>query len=108
LLLEELKGTPYEEDLKVITEETLRCRKIVRGLLDFARDYKPEKVSVNLNTLIEQTLQILENHVSFQNIKIVKTLIRIYLRLELMLTNSGQLSIIWPLMPLMLCPRAVS
>jgi len=74
LLLEELKGTPYEEDLKVITEETLRCRKIVRGLLDFARDYKPEKVSVNLNTLIEETLQILENHVSFQNIKIVKNL----------------------------------
>jgi len=74
LLLEELKGTAYEEDLKVITEETLRCRKIVRGLLDFARDYKPEEASVNLNILIEETMQILENHVNFQNIKIVKHL----------------------------------
>jgi len=74
LLLEELKGTPYEEDLKVITEETLRCRKIVRGLLDFARDYKPEEVRVNLNTVIEETMQILENHVNFQNIRIIKNL----------------------------------
>lgn len=74
LLLEELKGTPYEEDLKTIKEETLRCRKIVRGLLDFARDYKPEKVSANLNVLIEEALQLLEKHVNFQNIKIIKNL----------------------------------
>ena len=72
LLAEELKGTPYEEDLKTIKEETLRCRKIVRGLLDFARDYKPEKVSTNLNSLIEESLQLLEKHVNFHNIKIVK------------------------------------
>ncbi|MCR4395590.1 MAG: cache domain-containing protein [Candidatus Saccharicenans sp.] len=72
LLAEELKGTPYEEDLKTIKEETLRCRKIVRGLLDFARDYKPEKVSANLNSLIEETLQLLEKHVNFHDIKIVR------------------------------------
>jgi two-component system NtrC family sensor kinase len=72
LLAEELKGTPYEEDLKTIKEETLRCRKIVRGLLDFARDYKPEKVSTNLNSLLEEALQLLEKHVNFHNIKIVK------------------------------------
>ncbi|MGB9907498.1 MAG: sensor histidine kinase [Candidatus Saccharicenans sp.] len=72
LLAEELKGTPFEEDLKTIKEETLRCRKIVRGLLDFARDYKPEKVSANLNSLIEETLQLLEKHVNFHDIKIVR------------------------------------
>ncbi len=72
LLLEELKGTPYEEDLKVIKEETMRCRKIIRGLLDFARDYRPEKVPVNLNKLIEEVLSILENHVNFHNIKIIR------------------------------------
>ncbi len=42
LLLEDMKGTPYEEDLKVIRDETLRCRGIVRGILDFARDTKSE------------------------------------------------------------------
>ncbi len=72
LLLEEMKGTPYEEDLRTIKEETLRCRKIVRGLLDFARDYKPEKLSVNLNSLIEEVLGLLEKHVNFHNIKIIK------------------------------------
>ncbi|MGB4704268.1 MAG: cache domain-containing protein [Candidatus Saccharicenans sp.] len=72
LLLEELKGTPYEEDLRVIKEETLRCRKIIRGLLDFARDYRPEKVPVNLNKLIEEVLSILEKHVNFHNIKIIR------------------------------------
>lgn len=72
LLAEELKGTPYEEDLKTIKEETLRCRKIVRGLLDFAREYKPEKLSTNLNSLIEEALQLLEKHVNFHNIKIIK------------------------------------
>lgn len=74
LLLEELTGTPYEEDLRTIREETLRCRKIVRGLLDFARDYKPERMEVNLNVLIEEVLGLLEKHVNFQNVKIVKDL----------------------------------
>ncbi len=40
-----MKGTKYEEDLKVIRDETLRCRRIVRGILDFARDTKPEKAA---------------------------------------------------------------
>ncbi len=74
VLLEELKGSPYEQDLKVIKEETLRCRKIVRNLLDFARDYKPEKAYANLNSLIEEAIQFLEKHVKFHNIKIIKNL----------------------------------
>ena len=43
LLLEDMKGTKYEEDLKVIRDETLRCRRIVRGILDFARDTEARK-----------------------------------------------------------------
>ncbi len=74
LMLEEMKGTPHEEDLKIIRDETLRCRKIVRGLLDFARDYKTEKTSANLNAIIEDALQLLEKHVNFHDIKIDKGL----------------------------------
>jgi len=74
LLLEDMKGTPYEEDLKVIRDETLRCRGIVRGILDFARDAKGERAPADLNALIEDALRILEKHVSFQNIKIVRDL----------------------------------
>ncbi len=74
LLLEDMKGTPYEEDLRVIRDETLRCRAIVRGILDFARDSKPERVLSDLNAIIEESLRILEKHVTFQNIRIVKAL----------------------------------
>ena len=76
LLLEDMKGTKYEEDLKVIRDETMRCRGIVRGLLDFARENKPERVLSDLNAIIEDSLRILEKHVSFQNIEIVKALDR--------------------------------
>ena len=74
LLLEDMKGTPYEEDLKVIRDETLRCRGIVRGILDFARDTKPERALTDLNAIIEDSLRILEKHVTFHNVKIVKAL----------------------------------
>ncbi len=70
LLLEELKGTSHEEDLRVIRDETLRCRKIVRGLLDFARETVPQKVSADVNALIDESLRILEKQASFQNVAI--------------------------------------
>ncbi len=74
LLLEDMKGTKYEEDLKVIRDETLRCRRIVRGILDFARDTKPEKAPADINGIIEDSLRILEKHVNFQNVAIVRAL----------------------------------
>ncbi len=76
LLLEDMKGTKYEEDLKVIRDETLRCRGIVRGILDFARDTKPEKAPADINAIIEDSLRILEKHVNFQNVAIVRALDR--------------------------------
>ena len=74
LLLEDMKGTKYEEDLKVIRDETLRCRGIVRGILDFARDTKPEKAPADINAIIEDSLRILEKHVNFQDVAIVRAL----------------------------------
>ena len=76
LLLEDMKGTPYEEDLKVVRDETLRCRGIVRGILDFARDTKPERAPADLNEIVEDALRSLEKHVTFQNIAVVKALDR--------------------------------
>lgn len=74
ILLENLTGTEYEEDLKVIKAETLRCREIVRGMLDFARETTLEKVKTNLNQIIQDVLMILRNHVAFQNIGIERKL----------------------------------
>ena len=74
ILLEELAGSEHEADLRVIVQETLRCRDIVKGMLDFARESKMEKVFVNLNKIIIDSLVILEKHISFHDVKIVRDL----------------------------------
>ena len=74
LLLEDLKETDFEEDLRVIIKETLRCRDIVRNILDFARSTKPDIKRTNVNNLINEVLLILEKHVNFHNIVINKEL----------------------------------
>ncbi len=63
---------PWKKDLENIVQQTTRCRNIVRGLLDFARQRKPDKKEWDIHTLIDRTLTLVENQARFQNIKIVK------------------------------------
>jgi two-component system, NtrC family, sensor kinase len=71
LMLEDLgPEDPRREDLKVIVDETLRCRKIVKGLLDFARQSPPQKQLVSLNGVIEDVITLVRNQANFRNIKI--------------------------------------
>jgi len=63
---------PWKKDLENIVQQTTRCRNIVRGLLDFARQRKPDKKEWDIHTLIERTLTLVENQARFQNIKFVK------------------------------------
>jgi len=70
VLLEDLAETPYQEDLEIIVNETKRCRDIVRGILDFARETKIEGERANINSIILDVLSILHKHVNFQNIRI--------------------------------------
>ena len=65
---------PDREDLEIIIRETTRCREIVRGLLDFARQSTPRMVSTNLTRLINETLSIMENQFHIKNIKVIKNL----------------------------------
>lgn len=58
------------EDLQTIVDETLRCRKIVKGLLDFARQTRPQKQILNINKTIEDVLSLVRNQASFHNIAI--------------------------------------
>ncbi|MCP4129556.1 MAG: HAMP domain-containing protein [bacterium] len=74
LLAEEIDNESHKEDLDVIVKETLRCREIVKGMLDFARETKLEKQVININTVIGDSLAILENLVNFRNITIKKEL----------------------------------
>lgn len=63
---------PWKKDLENIVQQTTRCRNIVRGLLDFARQRKPDKKEWDVHSLIERTLALLENQAPFQNIQIIK------------------------------------
>jgi two-component system NtrC family sensor kinase len=63
---------PWKKDLDTIVQQTSRCRNIVRGLLDFARQRKPDKKEWDIHTLIERTLTLVEKQAPFQNISIIK------------------------------------
>jgi two-component system NtrC family sensor kinase len=63
---------PWRKDLENIVQQTTRCRNIVRGLLDFARQRKPDKKEWDIHLLINNTLTLVEKQAPFQNIKIDK------------------------------------
>jgi len=57
-----------KEDLKVVVRESKRCREIVKGLLDFARQEPPKKTQLNINEVINRTIRILNNQLNLKNI----------------------------------------
>jgi two-component system, NtrC family, sensor kinase len=58
------------EDMRVIIRETLRCRDIVRNLLDFARQDKPVFQVVDPNIIVNQTLTLISRLPQFRDIDI--------------------------------------
>jgi two-component system, NtrC family, sensor kinase len=71
LLLEDLEeGDVRKEDVQVIVSETIRCREIVKRLLDFARQTKPQKSPTNINNLIDNIVLLVRNQASFRNVNI--------------------------------------
>ncbi len=61
---------PYKKNLLRINNEAQRCKTIVKGLLDFARQKKPEIKKASVNELIESTLNLLKTQAIFLNITI--------------------------------------
>ncbi|MCU0455483.1 MAG: ATP-binding protein [Bacteroidales bacterium] len=60
ILLDECKpDDPLREDLKLVVEQAGRCKKIVAGLLNFARKNQVNHQIVNLNELIAHSLESL-------------------------------------------------
>ncbi len=59
-----------KENLKLIIAESERCAKIVRGLLEFARESIPEKKSASFNRIIENTLNLVTHQTLFQDIDV--------------------------------------
>lgn len=63
---------PKRANLEKIVRETTRCRDIVKGLLDFARQREIQAEAADLNELIRKTLALVENQATFHNIRLEK------------------------------------
>jgi two-component system NtrC family sensor kinase len=75
LLMRKLKDNPeLQRELELIVRETTRVSTIVRGLLDFARESKPQKRPCHIHELILETLSLVEHQAVFHDIRIVKSL----------------------------------
>jgi len=74
LLLKNAKDEADRKDLEVIVRETTRCREIIKGILDFARETPPQRKPCQVNDVIEKALSILEHQSLFHNIQIERNL----------------------------------
>ena len=68
------KDSPIYEGLQVISHETARCRDIIQGLLEFSRNDKPRRAPANLNKVVTQALNIVENELRLQHIRLIQNL----------------------------------
>ena len=63
-LLKRAQDKPeFREDLEVIVRETKRCRGIVQGLLDFARQSPPEKHESDVGEIFERAIRIVQTQI---------------------------------------------
>ncbi len=59
---------PHRDDMRVIIRETLRCRDIVRNLLDFSRQDAPVFKRADLNDILRKSLLLIEKLPRFRDI----------------------------------------
>jgi two-component system NtrC family sensor kinase len=73
LLLEKMPDEDSKRNsIEKIVNQADRCRNIIRGLLDFARQRKPHKVLSNINPILQECISLIEKQVIFHNIEIIK------------------------------------
>jgi len=61
-------------DVERISHEALRCKEIVKSLLEFAHQTSPSREPVDVNQIIRDGLHFFERQVLFHNIELVKRL----------------------------------
>lgn len=71
LLEEETCNENAKSNLNKIVIQANRCRDIIRGLLDFSRQKKPDKTLCNVNTLLKGCVSLVERQAIFHNIEVV-------------------------------------
>jgi two-component system NtrC family sensor kinase len=62
------------DSLQKIVTQANRCRDIIRGLLDFSRQRKPDKTLCDINNVLKECVSLLEDQALFHNIRIISNL----------------------------------
>jgi len=57
-------------DLEVIVRETKRCREIVRGLLDFARQTPPKRQPTDINDVVRRAAAVVMNQLTLARVNL--------------------------------------
>jgi len=74
-LLKRSQGQPeVVDDLNIIVSETIRCREIVKSLLDFARQTTPKKRKADINKIIHRAATVIENQLTIGRVELVMDL----------------------------------
>ena len=61
---------PACEDLDVIVRETVRCRGIIRGLLDFARPTAPARKIMDLNEVVRRAVSVVMTQLTLNQVNL--------------------------------------
>ena len=69
-----LTGPNPTEMLRIIDLEVERCKRIINGLLDFARPKPARRETISLNSVAEQAVFLLRHHPRFKRVKMEATL----------------------------------
>jgi two-component system NtrC family sensor kinase len=85
LIVRTLEGGPPDDatreklvkHLLLVQRETERCSAIVRNLLDFARERPLSVKEVDLNSVVEEAVQLLGNQINIQGVRLEKRLARL-------------------------------
>lgn len=73
LVLEDLKNEdPHRENLQEVIKQTMRCRDIVKGLLQFSRQEEGKTEYIKINNTLNSTLSLIEKQALFHNIEVIK------------------------------------
>jgi two-component system NtrC family sensor kinase len=71
LLRKRLEGDAETcDDLDVIVRETVRCRGIIRGLLDFARPTAPARKATDLNEVVRRSVSVVMTQLSLNQVQL--------------------------------------
>ena len=74
LLLTDVEDEKTQKKLETIYNEAMRCKRIIRNLLTFARSHKPEKDFHDMNQLISDVMELRSYQLKTDNIEIVMAL----------------------------------